>query len=68
MNHFTKVLMIASALALLAACKLDVTTELYSTDLRDAMAGATDIAAPATMAFQVPSTDERRRLGGDRQA
>ena len=58
MNHFTKILMIAWALVLLVACKLDVTTELYSTDLRDAMAGATDIAAPATMAFQVPGADD----------
>ena len=45
-------------LTVLAACKLNVTTELYSTDLRAAMAGAPDISAPATMAFQIPSADD----------
>ena len=42
----------------MAACKLNVTAELYSTDLRDVMAGATDISAPATIAFEIPSTND----------
>ena len=45
-------------MALLAACKLNVTTELYSTDLRDVMANGAELSAPTTLAFQVPSIDD----------
>ena len=48
----------ALALALLAGCKMNLTADIYSTDLRDAMAGTTDLTTPATMAFEVPGTDK----------
>ena len=46
------------ALAVLAGCKMNLTADLYSTDLRDAKAGTADLTTPATMAFQVPGTDK----------
>lgn len=46
------------AIAMLAGCKLNLTAEVYSTDLRDAMAGTAGIVAPATMAFQVLSAED----------
>ena len=46
------------ALATMAGCKLNLTADLYSTDLRAAKAGTPDLFAPATLAFQVPSVDK----------
>ena len=42
----------------LAGCKTNLTADIYSTDLRDATTGTAGLTAPATMAFQVPSTDD----------
>ena len=38
-------------------CKMNLTADVYSTDLWDAANGTEGLTAPATMAFQVPSTD-----------
>ena len=43
---------------LVTACKMNLTTDVYSTDLWDAVAGTEGLSTPATMAFQVPSTDK----------
>ena len=45
-------------LATVAGCKLNLTADVYSTDLREAMAGTAGITSAATMAFQVPSVDK----------
>ena len=52
--------LIASALAftIVAGCKMNLTADVYSTDLRDVAAGTTDLTAPATLALQVPGTDK----------
>lgn len=42
----------------LVGCKTNLTADLYSTDLRDAAIGAAELTAPATMAFEVPGTDD----------
>ena len=43
---------------ILIGCKTNLTADVYSSDLRDAMAGTVGLAAPATMSFQVPGTDD----------
>ena len=45
-------------IGLVTACKMNLTTDVYSTDLRDAANGVTGLTAPATMAFEVPGTDD----------
>ena len=45
------------ALAAVAGCKLNLTADVYSTDLRAVMAGTAGITSPATMAFQVPDVE-----------
>ena len=55
----------AAALVAVAGCKMNLATDLYSTDLLDAMAGATDLTAPATMAFQVPGKDDCDKHAAD---
>ena len=44
------------ALALVTGCKMNLTTDLYSSDLRAVKTGADGIASPAAMAFEIPST------------
>lgn len=56
MMRTAKLVFAALALVSVAGCKLNLTTHLYSSDLRDMMAGTTGITAPATMAFEIPST------------
>ena len=46
------------AAAILAGCKLNLTADVYSSDVRDAMEGTAGISSPATLAFQVPSVDK----------
>ena len=46
------------AAAFLVGCKLNMTADVYSSDLRDAMAGTAGISSAATLAFQVPSVDK----------
>ena len=46
------------ALAAVAGCKLNLTADVYSTDLRAVMAGTAGITSPATMAFQVPDVEK----------
>ena len=58
MTRTLRLMAVALAIAGMAGCKMNLTADLYSSDLRDAMGGATDLTAPATMAFQVPGTDE----------
>ena len=55
-----KLKLVASALALtiVAGCKMNLTADVYSSDLRDVAAGTTDLTAPATLALQVPGTDK----------
>lgn len=48
----------ALALAGVVGCKMNLTADLYSSDLFDAAAGADDLTTSATMAFQVPSTED----------
>ncbi len=43
---------------LTAACKMNLTTDVYSTDLWDTAVGSEGLTAPATMAFEVPGTDD----------
>ena len=45
-------------LVVVAGCKLNLTADVYSSDVREAMAGTTGIASSATLAFQVPSVDK----------
>ena len=51
---FAAVLLIGFA----TACKMNLTTDVYSTDLWDAASGSKGLTAPATMAFEVPGTDD----------
>ena len=46
------------AIGITAGCQINLTADVYTTDLRDAVAGTEGLTAPATMAFQVPSTDD----------
>lgn len=46
------------ALCLVTACKMNLTTDVYSTDLWDVAAGSEDLTTPATMGFEVPGTDD----------
>ena len=48
----------AAVLIVAADCKTNLTADIYSSDLRDTVAGTTGLTAPATMAFQVPGTDD----------
>lgn len=50
----------AAALAIVAVsgCKMNLTADLYSSDLFDAVVGTDDLTTSATMAFEVPGTDE----------
>ena len=48
----------ALALALVTGCKMNLTSDLYSSDLRAVRAGEKGLASPATMAFEIPSTKE----------
>ena len=49
----------AAALALLAGCKMNVTSELYTSDIRHvAVSGATDVTTPGTLAIEIPSADK----------
>ena len=52
--------LIAAVLAVagLAGCKMNLTADLYSSDLRAAKAGTPGLVTPATLAFQVPSVKE----------
>ena len=50
---------IASALVLLTACELDITSDVYVSDLRDVAENNTKgLTTPATIAIQIPSTDK----------
>ena len=42
----------------LIGCKMNLTADLYSSDIRDAASGTTGLSAPATLAFQVPGADD----------
>ena len=57
-----RIFLVASATAMLVValvgCKTNLTADIYSTDLRDATTGTAGLTAPATMAFQVPGTDD----------
>ena len=46
------------AIGVTAGCEINLTADIYTTDLRDAVAGTEGLTAPATMAFQVPGTDD----------
>ena len=46
------------AIFVTAGCQINLTADIYTTDLRDAVAGTEGLTAPATIAFQVPGTDE----------
>lgn len=46
------------AIGVTAGCEINLTTDIYTTDLRDAVAGTEGLSAPATMAFEVPGTDD----------
>ena len=48
----------AVAIGVTAGCEINLTADIYTTDLRDAVAGTEGLTAPATMAFQVPGTDD----------
>ena len=48
----------AVAIGVTAGCQINLTADVYTTDLRDAVAGTEGLTAPATLAFQVPSTDD----------
>ena len=48
----------AVAIGVTAGCQINLTADVYTTDLRDAVAGTEGLTAPATMAFQVPGTDD----------
>lgn len=49
---------IAATLAIVGGCKVNMTADVYTTDLRDVAAGESGLTAPATMAFQVPGIDD----------
>ena len=53
-----KIVLAVLAIAALSGCKLNLTADVYSSDVRDAVAGTTGIASTATLAFQVPSVDK----------
>ena len=48
----------ALAIVVVSGCKMNLTADLYSSDLFDAVAGTADLTTSATMAFQIPSTDD----------
>ena len=41
-----------------AGCKMNLTADVYTADLRDAVTGTEGLMAPATLALQVPDTNE----------
>ena len=53
-----RILTVALAAFVLVGCKVNLATDIYSSDLRDAASGTTGLTAPASMAFQVPDTDD----------
>ena len=46
------------AIFIVAGCKMNVTADLYSTDLRAVEAGTAGLTTPGTMAFEVPGADK----------
>ena len=54
----TKLIVTVLAVAVLAGCQLNLVADVYSSDLRASLAGETDLSSPATLAFQIPSTDD----------
>lgn len=57
MKRSTAIVVVGLAIVL-AGCKTNLTADIYSSDLRDTVAGTAGLTAPATMAFQVPGTDD----------
>ena len=53
-----KRLMMAVGLAVLAGCKMNVTPEVYVSDLRAVAGGEVGLTTPASIAIEVPSTDK----------
>ena len=47
-----------AALIAISGCKVNMTADVYTTDIRDVAAGESGLTAPATMAFQIPGTDD----------
>ena len=41
-----------------AGCKMNLTADIYTSDIRDVVAGTQDLSAPARLAIQVPSIDK----------
>lgn len=56
--HQIKLTVVVLALIAVSGCKLNLTADIYSTDMRAAMNGEADITSPATLAFEVPSVDK----------
>ena len=58
-EYMIRIALIATlVVCLTAACKMNLTTDVYSTDLWDTAVGSEGLTAPATMAFEVPGTDD----------
>lgn len=57
---FRRASLAASLLAtfLLTGCKMHLTADLFSSDLRDVASGTADLTTPARMAFEIPGTDD----------
>ena len=51
-------LAVTLVVCLVAACKMNLTTDVYSTDIWDAAVGTEGLTSPATMAFEVPGIDD----------
>ena len=45
------------AVTAMGGCKMNLTADIYSSDIRMAAAGTAGLTTPATMAFEVPSAD-----------
>ena len=58
MARMLKLIASAAVLILAVGCKINLTADIYSSDLRDVAAGTVGLTAPATMAFQVPGADD----------
>ena len=53
-----KMMIAALVMLAVAGCKMNLTADIYTTDLRDTAAGAEGLTAPGRLALQVPNADE----------
>ena len=58
MFKMLKIMVAVVAIFLVAGCKMNLAADVYTTDLRDVMAGTPGLTSPATLAIQIPSKEK----------